>query len=59
LVGLVKTHHIFEEVPRGFRFYSIGGPNFDGIWVPVPVYWMLHGWRKLYLAYLRRKLRRK
>jgi hypothetical protein len=60
----MKTHHVFEEVPRGLRFVAIPGPNFDGIWVPIPVYWMICGWRKLYLAYLRLaylrwKLRRK
>ena len=51
---------MFDEVPAGLRFYATGDIYGDeGVWVPVPVYWILHAWRDLRIAYLRWSLRRK
>jgi hypothetical protein len=53
----VKRHSMFEQVPRGLCFYS--ARDGQGYWVPVPIYWILHTWRKLHITYLRWKLKRK
>jgi len=55
----MRRHSMFEDVPAGFRFYLTGDYLSDeGVWVPVPVYWILSGWRNLRIAYLRWSLRR-
>jgi hypothetical protein len=55
----MKRHNMFEEVPRGFRFYSNDITRGDGYWVPAPIYWILRIRRELYIVYLRWQLRRK
>lgn len=56
----MKRHSSFEQVPRGLRFIAIRETmtTDQGLWVPVPIFWIVHTWRKLYLAYLRWSLNR-
>jgi hypothetical protein len=55
----MRRHNMFDEVPPGWRFYSTGDYlSGEGVWVPVPVYWVLHTWRQVRIAYLRWSLRR-
>jgi hypothetical protein len=56
----MKRHSMFDEVPAGLRFYWTGNfSNCEGVWVPIPVYWILCIWRDLRIAYLCKNLRRK
>lgn len=35
----MKRHIGFNPVPRGYRLYVTDPLNFEGVWLPLPVYW--------------------
>lgn len=56
----MKRHDYFEDVPTGFQFYCLGEkPDYKGVWLPTPLYWIASQWRDLKLIYWAFQLRRR